>query len=108
MTDNGKPREIQFFSGDDEGSAVQAAPAPAKGVFSNRFGPRTAQGRITAIVIDTPIFQTLQGQGREHAIRAVERMRPGETVSVYAICPQLRILHAFIFPPRISTVSSMN
>ena len=95
VTDNGKPREIQLFSGDEEGNAAQTASAPPKGVFSNRFGPRTAPARITAIVIDTLISQTLQGQGRQNAIRAVERMRSGETVAVYAICPQLRILHDY-------------
>jgi len=100
VTDNGKPREIQLFAGDEARNAALTAPALPKGVFSNRFGPRTAQGRITAIVIDTvltwfPWYSHIQEQAREHAIRAVERMEPGETVAVYVTCPWLRILQDY-------------
>jgi VWFA-related protein len=121
VTDSGKPREIQLFSGDEEGSVAQTTTEPPNGVFSNRFGHRTAQGRITAIVMDagppvTSVRVVRSAQGgataivtgtgvgeshtdqelaRENAIRAVERMQTGETLAVYAICPELRVLHDY-------------
>jgi len=118
VTDNGKPREIQLFSPDEEGSAAPATPGPPKGVFSNRFGPPAAQERITALVIDarphltaqvgsggalggrganSPVLvsHTNQALARENAMRAVEQMHPGEKLAVYAICPDLRILHDY-------------
>jgi VWFA-related protein len=119
VTDNGKAREIQLFSPDEEGSPAPDTPGPPKGVFSNRFGPPAAQERITALVIDarphltaqvgsggaplggrvtnSPVLvsHTNQALARENAMRAVEQMHPGEKLAVYAICPDLRILHDY-------------
>lgn len=96
ITDNGKPREIQLFSADDTGSNPTAAPALPPGVFSNRFGPRQGQERITALVIDTLLTtMPMQSEAREHAIRAVERMQPGETMAIYSIEGTLRILQDY-------------
>src|SRR4030095_6193973 len=76
----------------EEEAAVPVRPAalPPNG-FSNRFGP-ASQGRVTAILIDAlnPSFD-VQSYARLQAIKAVDRMAPGESIALYALAPELSI-----------------
>src|SRR5687768_957153 len=97
VTDEGKPRVIALFSGEQD----QAGPAPRPtslppNVFSNRFGTGASSGRVTAILIDgVNTGWGAQGYGRLQAIAAVDRMAPGESIALYAMKPDLVILQDY-------------
>lgn len=119
VTDNGKRREIQLFSGDDtvqtSPAAIPAARALPRGIFSNRFGPRTVQGRVTAIVLDNVDFEfekppqgkikaplllsyslssvlNIRLNAYKSVLRAIEAMQPGDANAIFAVTPELQIV----------------
>ena len=52
VTDDGRRREIQMFSSEDEPVTVAAPVKLAPNVFSNRFRTADSNRRITAILLD--------------------------------------------------------
>ena len=116
VTYNGRQRDIRIFAGEIE--ADQTAPASptteAPGVYSNRFGLRDSP-IVTAIVLDgVPRPEGLQrnpgmfvrfgpearvNMARFQAISAIHRMAPGQTMAIYAVCPELRIVQDYTSDP---------
>jgi len=113
VTDNGRRRDIRIFAGEID--ANQTAPtAPPPDMYSNRIGMRDSR-IVTAIVIDAvPRPEGLQknagvfGQSkpefwlsmvRSQAMRAINRMQPGQTIAIYAACPDLRIVQDYTSDP---------
>jgi VWFA-related protein len=118
VTDNGQPRDIRIFAGEID--ANQTAPSsvgtvPPAGVYSNRLGMRGAR-IVTAIVLDAvPRPGTLQKNGgivnwnrrdfssffmaRSAVLGAIRRMEPGQTIAIYAACPDLRVVQDYTSDP---------
>ena len=117
VTDNGHPRDIRIFSG--EMDANQPAPSSTATVlpprmYSNRLGMRDSP-IVTAVVLDAvPRLDGLQKNGgrfasakpdlwftlaRWGAMSAVSRMQPGQTMAIYAACPELRVVQDFTSDP---------
>ena len=86
VTDDGRRREIQMFSSEDEPAPVAAPVKLPPNVFSNRFRTADSNRRITAILLDavsTPFEH--QAYARAQAIHAVENMTGGESVAIYVL-----------------------
>lgn len=116
VTDNERPRDIRIFAGDIDAdkTALASATTPAPGVYSNRFGMRDSR-IVTAIVLDAvPRPEGLQENpgmfastrpefdvkiARAQAISAVHRMAPGQTMAIYAVCPELRVVQDYTSDP---------
>jgi VWFA-related protein len=129
VIDDGRPRDIRICAGEIDADTPSPSPtALPPGVFSNRFGLNNSR-IVTAIVIDAvrrpDAFQGQEGmlRGRPpegmlnlvrgRASQAINRMEPGQTMAIYAACPELRVvqdytsdpdrllasLQAFVFPP---------
>lgn len=116
VTDDGRPRDIRIFAGeiDVDQTAPSATTMPPPGVYSNRVGMRDSR-MVTVIVIDAePRPDGLQknagrfGSGRpglwfafvrSQAERAIYRMQPGQTMAIYAACPDLRIVQDYTSDP---------
>lgn len=117
VKDNGRPRDIRIFSGEiDTNQAAQssAATVPPPSAYSNRLLMRDSR-IVTAIVLDAVTrpegLQMNRGMqfGRNTefwftwvrwgAISAVLRMQPGQTIAVYATCPELRIVQDYTSDP---------
>jgi VWFA-related protein len=114
VTDNGHPREIRIFAGEVETgqTAPFSATGSAPGVYSNRFGMRDSP-IVTAIVVDAVprpaglqknpgMFSTryfdperVFGMERAQVAQAIYRMGPGETIAIYAACPDLRVVQDY-------------
>jgi len=97
ITDNGKPREVQFFSADDAKSPPpRPQPNVGPGVFTNRFSAGSGPGRITAILLDglNTDFED-QSHARQQALQAVDRMRGDETIAVYSLKNELAVLQTY-------------
>jgi len=93
ITDDGHPRDVQIFAGEID--ADETAPR----VFSNRTGLKDSR-IVTALVIDAVrrpenIFALWPGQ----AGRAIERLEPGQTMAIYAVCPDLRVVQDYTSDP---------
>src|SRR6185312_4878482 len=93
ITDDGHPRDVQIFAGEID--ADETAPR----VFSNRTGLKDSR-IVTALVIDAVrrpenIFALWPGQ----AGRAIERLEPGQTMAIYAVCPDLRVVQDYTADP---------
>ncbi|HEX3746740.1 MAG TPA: hypothetical protein VHW09_22535 [Bryobacteraceae bacterium] len=116
LTDNTRPRDIRIFSGEidsseGQSSAVTIVP-PA--VYSNRFGLRDSP-IVTAIVIDAvPRPEGVQKHAgllanapagywfssvRRWVIGAIYRMAPGQTIAIYAACPELQVVQDYTSDP---------
>ncbi|HKE29572.1 MAG TPA: VWA domain-containing protein [Bryobacteraceae bacterium] len=117
VTDNGRPRDIRIFSGEvdtNQPAPSSTATVPTSQVYSNRLGMRDSR-IVTAIVLDAVTRpEGLQrnpgmqfGRGTEswftwvrwQAISAIIRMQPGQTMAVYAACPELRIVQDYTSDP---------
>jgi hypothetical protein len=118
VTDDGRPRDLRIFAGEiDPNPAAPASPAtaPAPGVYSNRLGLRDSR-IVTAIVIDAVLRpyglqddagsrgRTWPGgaalySARFGARRAVSQMEPGQTMAIYAACPDLRVVQDYTNDP---------
>jgi len=114
VTDNGHPRDIRIFAGEIDASQSSATAAPPPGVYSNRLGMRDSR-IVTAIVIDAaPRPEGLQKNAgafasrrpefwffwvRAQALHAINRMQPGQTMAIYAACPDLRIVQDYTSDP---------
>ena len=118
VTDNGHRSDIRVFAGEIDTnqtlpSSVTNAPPPD--VYSNRFGMQNSR-IVTAIVIDAvPRPEGLQRDrgvlaaqrfrsgwyffARAEAISAIHRMQPGETIAIYAVCPDLRLVQDYTSDP---------
>jgi len=116
VTDNGLPRDIRIFSGEigaNQKTTSSAGMVP-QGMYSNRLGMRDAP-IVTSMVIDaTPRPEGLQKNPgmfpsnrpnfwfalvRGQAISAIHRMEPGQTMAIYASCPELRVIQDFTSDP---------
>lgn len=115
VTDNGRPRSIQIFAGeiDADRTASSTATAP-QGSFSNRFHLNTSR-IATAMVIDAilrpdglqqeaGIFPPRPPDGmialvRGQARHAISRLAPGQTMAIYAVCPELRVVQDYTSDP---------
>jgi VWFA-related protein len=91
VTDNGHPRDIQIFGGEID--ADETAPR----VFSNRLGLKDSR-IVTAIVIDgvrrpenINMFALPLGQAKQ----AISGLQPGQTMAIYAMCPDLRVVQDY-------------
>jgi VWFA-related protein len=96
ITDNGKRREVQFFSPDDAQSPPpRPQPNIGPGVYTNRFSPG-GPGRITAILLDglNTDFED-QSHARQQAIAAVDRMTGGESIAIYSLKTDLSVLQSY-------------
>ena len=118
LTDDGHPRDMQFFAGEVSADKTTLSPATAEPPFvmySNRPGP--ADSRIvTAVVIDAVLrpdgvqknnpgvlgigSHAVSAEFRPNwvfaqAIGSIERMVPGQTMAIYVACPDLVILQDF-------------
>jgi VWFA-related protein len=132
VTDNGHPRDIRIFAGELDANQTVQSP----GVYSNRRAMRDSRF-VTAIVLDAvPRPEGSQRNGgrfasatsafwlnsvRSQAMRAIDRIEPGQTIAIYAACPDLRIvqdytsdsarllasLRAFV-PPRLPDAAAKN
>jgi VWFA-related protein len=125
IADNGHPRDIRIFAGeiDANQTAAWSATTAPPGVYSNRLSMRDSR-IVTAIVIDAvPRPEGLQrNAGRfastfrvdvsrrnrpdfsvnlvlGQALRAINRMEPGQTMAIYAACPDLRIAQDYTSDP---------
>ncbi len=97
VSDNGKRREVQFFSPDDAKSPPpRPQPDIGPGVYTNRFSLGNGPGRITAILIDglNTDFED-QSHSRQQAMAAVDRMVGGESVAVYSLKNELSVLQTY-------------
>lgn len=93
VTDNGHSRDIQIFAGEID------ADGTGPPVFSNRLGLKDSR-IVTALVIDAVrrpegIIALWPGQAR----RAIERLEPGQTMAIYAVCPDLRVVQDYTSDP---------
>src|SRR5262249_55831778 len=71
-------------------------PSLPSNVYSNRFGPNAARGRVTAILIDgVNTGWGAQSYARGRVIESVDRMAPGETIALYTMKPDLAILQDY-------------
>jgi len=116
VTDDGYPRDIRIFAGeiDANRTAPSSATTVPPGVYSNRLGMRGSR-IVTAIVIDAVprpdglqknagIFAAFKPEFwsnlvRSQAIRAINRMEPGQTIAIYAACPDLSIVQDYTSDP---------
>jgi VWFA-related protein len=120
VTDNGHPRDIRIFGGEiDAGeTASSSATTVPRGVYSNRLGMRDSR-IVTAIVIDAvprreslpenrggnrdifaankPVFQFNMVLGQ--AMRAINRMQPGQVMAIYGAYPDLRVVQDYTSDP---------
>ncbi len=97
LIDNGARQEIRFFSL-DSGSRNQASPAPPDPeVFSNakeRAG--AVSGNLVAVLLDllnTPRKDLTYA--RRQLARFLAKMDPGDTVAVYTLGQELRVIQEF-------------
>ena len=116
VTDNGHRRDTRIFAGEIDANQTppSAANAPPD-VYSNRFGMQNSR-IVTAIVIDAvPRPEGLQRDpgiiaahrfalgwfnfARAETVSAIYRMVPGQTVAIYAACPDLRIVQDYTSDP---------
>ncbi len=116
VTDNGHRRDIRIFTGEIDTnltpppSATNALPPD---VYSNRVGIEDSR-IVTAIVIDavsrpeglqrdSGIFAAHRlgwfGFARVEAVSAIHLMEPGQTIAIYAACPDLRIVQDYTSDP---------
>jgi VWFA-related protein len=116
VTDNGRRRDIRIFAGeiDADQTAPASATTEAPGVYSNRFGMGDSR-IVTAMVLDAvPRPEGLQrnpgrfasirpefsvNMARFQAISAIHRMAPGQTMAIYAACPELRVVQGYTSDP---------
>jgi hypothetical protein len=117
VTDNGHPRDVRIFSGEidaDRTAPSSAKTAPPPDMYSNRVGLLDSR-IVTAIVIDAvprpgglqrnaggfapdrPDFSANIVLGP--AISAINRMAPGQTIAIYAACPDLRVVQDYTSDP---------
>jgi VWFA-related protein len=106
VADNGQPRDIRIFPGEID--ADTAAPR----VFSNRFSLKDSR-IVTAIVIDAVrrpesqeggVFLRRSPDGmlalvRGQAKEAISRLEAGQTMAIYAVCPELRVVQDYTSDP---------
>ena len=93
VTDNGHPRDVQIFAGEID--ADQTAPR----VFSNRLGLKDSR-IVTAIVIDAVRRpEHISALPLEQAKRVMGRLQPGQTMAIYAVYPDLRLLQDYTSDP---------
>lgn len=133
LTDNGRPRDIQIFSGEVDANDANALPelrALPPGVYSNRFGLHDAR-IVTALVIDAvmrpdglqkeinrfpdrpaPVLPrpSIRPEGAvkmalANARGAIYQMAPGEVMAIYAACPDLRVVQDFTSDPELLRAS---
>jgi VWFA-related protein len=93
VTDDGKPRDFRMFPGDSS-SGRQHPPRLDGGYFSNRYAAQAP--RVTAIVMDslnTPMSD--QSMARQEAIKAIQAMPLDESIAIYAMGRQLKILQDY-------------
>ena len=114
VTDNGRPRDIPIFSAETDGNRTPPSSAAAPAMYSNRLNIGDSP-IVTAIVIDAvprpregetgPLALRLSGprfslfSARSNAIGAIYRMQPGQTIAIYAVCPDLRLLQDYSSDP---------
>jgi VWFA-related protein len=112
LTDNGHPRDVRIFAGEIDASQTAAVTAmtASPDVYSNRLDMGNAP-IVTAVVIDAVrrpdgLQQNsgMFGQQpatfwfnwvRAQALVAIRRMQPGQTMAIFAVCPDLRVVQDF-------------
>jgi len=100
VTDNGKPRVIRIFGDAVAGPQAIAAPRPSaplpEGLFSNELTAAVRPTRATVILIDG-VNAPFEGQSvvRQRAIAMLEQSPAGDPIAVYAMTPDLKILHDY-------------
>jgi len=92
VTDNGHARDIQIFAGETD--ADETAPR----VFSNRLGLKDSR-IVTALVIDAVRRPDSVTTWRGQAQQAIERLETGQTMAIYAVCPDLRVVQDYTSDP---------
>ncbi|HXE63596.1 MAG TPA: VWA domain-containing protein [Bryobacteraceae bacterium] len=115
ITDDGRARDIRIFAGEmDADTATPPVTALPPGVFSNRFGLKNSRIE-TAIVIDAirrpeglqqddGVFgrsptEIMAARARGQARQALNRLEPGQTMAIYAVCPELRVVQDYTSDP---------
>jgi VWFA-related protein len=115
VTDNGHPRDLRIFAGEiDANQTASSSATVPPGVYSNRIGMRDSR-IVTAIVIDAvprpeglqknpgiiPPFgaEAILNIVRWQAISAINRLAPGQTIAIYAACPELSVVQDYTSDP---------
>ena len=90
--DDGKRREVAFFSFESREQLVEPLPLPLN-TFSNRIGTR-ASTNATVVLLDalnTKIRD--QAYAKQQVVSFIEQIEPHDRVGIFALGRELRVLH---------------